>query len=387
MKKKVAVVTATRAEFGLLKPLIVRLQKEDCFEISVLVTGAHLSSDFGNTFGEIEKAGIPIASKIPCLAKGDGPVAMSKTIAQAIEGFSRYFDENPQDLIIVLGDRYEMLAVAICAMNARIPIAHIHGGETTEGAIDEAIRHSITKMSYLHFTSTEEYRKRVIQLGENPERVFNVGALGTENILQMEYMKKSELEASLDFGLQERYGVVTFHPVTLEKTDVKIQFQELIKALDAFPEMSFIITKANADDGGRMINQMIDEYVKRRENMLAVYSLGAKRYLSAVKHSDLVIGNSSSGIIEVPNLHVPTVNIGDRQRGRLMAESVINCSTDADEIIRAMRKAMSSEFRKIIQDMPLLYGEGNTSKQIVEVIKKYLIKDGVINIKKSFYDL
>lgn len=387
MKKRIAVVTATRAEFGLLKPLILKLNREDLWEVSVLVTGMHLSQEFGNTFQEIEEAGISVACKIPCLSEGDGAINMSLNMAMAIQGFSRYFDENPQDLVILLGDRYETLAVAICAMNEKIAIAHIHGGETTEGAIDEAIRHSITKMSYLHFTSTEIYRKRVIQLGESPDRVFNVGALGVENILHMNLMTKSELEENLAFSLKESYGVVTFHPVTLEETDDTEQFYELTKALDAFPEMSFIITKANADAGGRKINQMIDQYAKKRKNVLAVASLGVKRYLSAVKHSAMVVGNSSSGIIEAPVLRVPTVNIGNRQRGRLITESVLNCKNGAEEIISTMKMAMSEAFQKKILEMPLLYGDGNTSDRIVHIIKEYLAVEGRIHIKKQFYDL
>lgn len=387
MKKRIAVVTATRAEFGLLKPLILKLNQEDLWDVSVLVTGMHLSQEFGNTFQEIEEAGISVACKIPCLSEGDGAINMSLNMAMALQGFSRYFDENPQDLVILLGDRYETLAVAICAMNEKIAIAHIHGGETTEGLIDEAIRHSITKMSYLHFTSTEIYRKRVIQLGESPDRVFNVGALGVENILHMNFMTKTELEGELAFSLKESYGVVTFHPVTLENFDVAMQLQELTKALDAFPEMSFIITKANADAGGRRINQMIDEYADMRENVLAVSSLGVKRYLSAVKHSAIVIGNSSSGVIEVPSLRVPTVNIGDRQRGRLMSESVLNCQTKANEIIITMKKAMSTDFQNKIQNMPLLYGKGDTSERIVAILKKIFRNNEGIDLKKSFYDL
>lgn len=385
--KKIAVVTATRAEFGLLKPLIQKLRKVNQWEISVLVTGMHLSEEFGNTLREIEDEGIPIACKIPCLSGGDYAVDITRNMAMALQGFGEYFDNNFFDLVIILGDRYEMLSVAICAMNARIPIAHIHGGETTEGAIDEAIRHSITKMSYLHFTSTEAYRKRVIQLGESPDRVFNVGALGIENILNLELMTKAELEKDLSFSLGEVYGVVTFHPVTLDNQSVKKQFAELQKALDSFPDMSFVITKANADAGGRKINQMIDEYAKKRENILAVSSLGVMRYLSAVKYSAVVIGNSSSGLIEVPALKVPTVNVGDRQRGRLMADSVICCPVEGDEIVASIKKAMTDAFQEKVQKMQPLFGNGRTSEQIVEILKQFLLSEKHMDLKKKFYDL
>ena len=324
--KQICVLTATRAEYGLLKNLIEKLQQELEFCVNVVVTGMHLDKAFGETYREIEQDNIPIYAKIPILSEQDGAVGVSETMANAIVKFGHFFAEKKQDLLIVLGDRYETMAVCIAAMNAQIPIAHIHGGEVTEGAIDDAIRHSITKMSYLHFTSTESYRQRVIQLGEEPERVFCVGALSVENILNQKLMEKKELEESLHFSLGEKYCLVTFHPVTLENSTELEQIGELLQAIDEMSEYHYIITKANADAGGRLINEHLEEYARvRGDRVYLTESLGRLRYLSAMKHCSMVIGNSSSGILEAPVMRVPTINIGDRQRGRIQADSVLNC--------------------------------------------------------------
>ena len=387
MKKKIGVLTATRAEFGLLKPLILRLREEDCFKTDVLVTGMHLSEAFGFTYKEIEEAGIPAAVKIECISEGDTPADVSAGMAMALSRFGKYFAEESYDLLIVLGDRYETMAVCIAAMNAGVPIAHIHGGETTEGAVDEAIRHSITKMSSLHFTAAEVYRKRVIQMGESPERVFNVGALAIENIKHTDFMDRYTLGDELGMDPEKMYGVVTYHPVTLKENSGVEGIDQLTEALDAFPEMSFIMTKANADSGGRKINQKIDDYAASRCNVVAVTSLGVRRYLSAVRNSVVVIGNSSSGIIEAPCLSVPTVNIGDRQKGRLMPDSVISCKAEKDEIIRTMKKAMSPEFHESMKNMENPYGDGMTSERIVTILKKWFEKNGRVEIEKRFYDL
>ena len=387
MKKKIGVLTATRAEFGLLKPLIVQLKKEECFETQVLVTGAHLCPEFGYTYKEIEEAGLSIDVKIECVGQGDEPKDISRNMAMALAGFGEYFNDNKLDLLIVLGDRYETLAVCIAAMNAEIPIAHIHGGELTEGAIDDAIRHSITKMSQLHFTCTEVYRQRVIQLGEHPEKVYNVGALAVENILNNDYMSKEELEESLDFKLKDSFGVITYHPVTLDEDSGVKQLEELLLALESFEDMSFIITKANADAGGRRINKRIDEFVSSHDNVVAVTSLGARRYLSAVRECDVVIGNSSSGIIEAPVLKTPTVNVGDRQKGRFMPESVINCETKKSEIIEAVNKALSYDFKFGLLRMINPFGNGITSINIVKILKNILLLEESIHLEKTFYDI
>lgn len=387
MKKQIGVLTATRAEFGLLKPLILRLMKEDFCEIKVLVTGAHLSPAFANTYKEIEEAGISIAEKIECVTEGDTPYDICNNMAMAMIGFGNYFEKNKLDLLIVLGDRYETMAVCVSAMNAKIPIAHIHGGEATEGLIDEALRHSITKMSQLHFVSTEIYRNRVIQMGEQPNKVFNVGALAVENTKNMDFMSREQLGSDLGINLNGKYGVVTFHPVTLEENSGIEQFGQLIEALDEFSEMPFIITKANADAGGRRINKSIDEYAEKHSNVIAVTSLGVRRYLSAVKECAVVIGNSSSGITEAPCLHVPTVNIGDRQKGRFMPDSVLCCEPEKSAIVDAIYKAVSDAFYQEVQTMTNPFGNGETSEKIAGILRSVFEQEGNIGVVKDFYDI
>ena len=386
MKKKVCVLTATRAEYGLLKPVIGKLLAVPEFDVRIVVTGMHLSPEFGLTYKEIEHDGILIDRKIDILLSADTPTAISKTMGLAMMGFAEYFDQLQPDLLMVLGDRYETLAVCCAAMNQRIPIAHLHGGETTEGAVDEGIRHAITKLSYLHFTSTEEYKQRVIQLGEDPKRVFCVGATGIENILHETLLSKNELEKSLGFLLDKPYGIVTFHPVTLEGDYSAGQFQELLTVCGKHQEMKFIFTKANADAHGRVINQMIDNYVITHDNAVAFPSLGMVRYLSAIQHSAMVVGNSSSGIVEAPSFGVPTINIGDRQKGRIQANSVLNCIPEQDAIERAFTLAMTDEFQAKAQNTINPYGNGKTSGKIVDTIAEFLSNDK-INLKKSFYDL
>ncbi len=387
MKKQIGILTATRAEFGLLKPLIKRLMQEDFCDVKVLVTGAHLSPAFGNTYKEIEEADIPIAKKIECVTEGDSPQDISNNMAMAMTGFGKYFENNKLDLLIILGDRYETMAVCIAAMNAEIPIAHIHGGEATEGLIDEALRHSITKMSQLHFVSTEVYKNRVIQMGEQPERVFNVGALAVENTKNTKFISREALGKDLGIDLTGNYAVVTFHPVTLAENSGVEQFGQLMEAMDTFHDMAFIITKANADVGGRYINSQIDEYAKKRDHAVAVASLGVQRYLSAVKESCVVVGNSSSGIIEAPCLHIPTVNIGDRQKGRLMPDSVLCCEPEKNAIVEAMKKAISGDFRDKVKIMTNPFGNGNTSEQITSIIRSIFDKFGAIGVVKDFYDI
>lgn len=384
--KRICVLTATRAEYGLLKPVIVKLNAVPRLDVRIAVTGMHLSPDFGFTYREIENDNLKIDKKIDILLSSDTPASVSKSMGLAMIGFADYFEELCPDMLLVLGDRYETLAVCCAAMNARIPIAHMYGGETTQGAVDESIRHAITKMSYLHFTSTEEYRKRVIQLGEEPDRVFAVGAMGIENIMHTQLMPMNELSDFLGMPLAEPYAVVTFHPVTLEDNTVKEQFSALLTACDNHPELRYIFTKANADANGKIINSMIDDYVKDKKNAKAVASLGTVRYLSALKYASLVIGNSSSGLIEAPSFHIPTVNIGDRQKGRLMAKSVISCEPDSGEITKAITKALSKEFREKISSVKNPYGDGNTSDKIAGILKEYLF-NREINLKKSFYNV
>lgn len=386
MKKKICIVTATRAEYGLLKPIIRKLSMVESFDIRVAVTGAHLSPEFGLTYREIEKDNIHIDKKIEILLSADTAAAISKSMGLAIIGFAEYFSQSKPDAVLLLGDRYETLAVACAAMNERIPIVHLYGGETTEGAVDEVIRHAITKMSYLHLTSTEAYRQRIIQMGEEPERVFCVGAMGVENALQTKLLDKKELEKRILIDVDSPYALVTFHPVTLEEDSGEFQIKELLEALKRFSGWKFIITKANADKGGRVINKILDEYALRYDNIKVFDSLGTVCYLSAMKYSRMVIGNSSSGLIETPSFGIPTVNIGDRQKGRLRAESVIDCQPEKEEIERAIRKADENRFRERIKEIKNPYGDGETSDKITAVLEERLCRREIL-LKKKFYNI
>lgn len=384
----ICVVTGTRAEYHLLYPLLKRLKESEEYNLKLAVTGSHLSEKYGNTYKDIEKDGINIDVKIPILSDDDATTDINTAMSKAIVGFDKYFAETSIDLVLILGDRYELLSVAIAAMNHRIPIGHISCGDTTEGAIDECIRHSITKMSSIFFPSCEEYRRRVIQLGENPNRVFNVGGLGVENALGVKKMTRGELSKSLDFDLSGRFAVLTFHPVTLEDDTAGGQFQQLLDSLDDFPDLKIIFTKSNADTGGLLINQMIDEYVeKHSDRAVSVFSLGLVRYLSALSIADVVIGNSSSGIEETPSFAVPAVNIGDRQKGRIQAKNAINCEPNKEDITAAIAKALSEEFRNEVKDTISPFGDGNTSANIMERLGYFFSHPQVFPLKKSFYNL
>lgn len=385
--KRIGIMTGTRAEYGLLKPLMQEINKDNDLELYLIVSGMHLSPEFGMTYQEIEEDGFEINAKVEMLLSSDSPAGISKSIGLGVIGFADEFQRADLDMLILLGDRYEALSAAICAMVMRIPIAHLHGGELTEGAIDEGIRHSITKMSYLHFTSTEQYRNRVIQLGENPERVFYVGALGVENIKKINLMTKEELERSIHFEIDENTVIVTYHPVTLENNTVEEQFLNLLEVLDRNPKIRMIFTKANADTNGRIVNELIDKYAAQNsERACAFVSLGQKRYLSALKYCRIVIGNSSSGIIEAPSFGKPIINIGDRQKGRICADSVINCGYTQQEIQQAMETALTEEFENKARNCRNPYEKENTAANIISVIKDYLLNDK-IKLKKGFYDI
>lgn len=385
--KRIGIMTGTRAEYGLLKSLMQEINKDNDLELYLIVSGMHLSPEFGMTYKEIEEDGFEINAKVEMLLSSDSPAGISKSIGLGVIGFADEFQRADLDMLILLGDRYEALSAAICALVMRVPIAHLHGGELTEGAIDEGIRHSITKMSYLHFTSTEQYRNRVIQLGENPERVFYVGALGVENIKKINLMTKEELERSIHFEIDENTVVVTYHPVTLENNTVEEQFLNLLKVLDRNPKIRMIFTKANADTNGRIVNELIDKYAAQNsERACAFMSLGQKRYLSALKYCRIVIGNSSSGIIEAPSFGKPIINIGDRQKGRICAGSVINCGYTQQEIQQAMETALTEEFENKARNCRNPYEKENTAANIISVIKDYLLNDK-IKLKKGFYDI
>jgi GDP/UDP-N,N'-diacetylbacillosamine 2-epimerase (hydrolysing) len=385
MNKKICVITGTRAEYGLLYWTLKQIQEASDFDLQLCVTGMHLAPEFGLTYQQIEKDGFFINEKIEILLSSDTSVGVSKSIGLGVICFSEAFQRLKPDMILMLGDRFEIFSAAAAAMVCKIPIAHCHGGEATEGLIDESIRHSITKMSQLHFTSTEEYRNRVIQLGENPNRVFNVGALGIENINKLQLMDKSTIENSMNFKLAKNNILVTFHPVTLEDATSENQFLELLEAIDLLQDTNIIFTKPNADTDGRIIISLIDQYVVKHLNKsVAFISLGQLRYLSLLNHVDMVVGNSSSGLIEVPSFKIPTINIGDRQRGRLKSKSVIDCEPTKDSIIKAFEIAKSTSFKKSLDSLENLYGTGNSSEKIITVLRNIDIKG---MLKKEFYNL
>lgn len=384
--KTICVVTGTRAEYGLLKPLLKKIEADEELILKLVVTGMHLSTEFGYTVNEIEEDGFAIDRKIEMLLSADTESAIVKSMGIEMIGFSDYFQDSRPDLIVLLGDRYEILMAAAAAMIFRIPIAHIHGGELTEGVIDEAIRHSITKMSMLHFVTIEEYKKRIIQLGENPDNVFCVGSLGVESIHKIDLLSREKLEDEIKIKFDMPVAMVTYHPVTLEQDTSKEQFERLLKVLDENKEFKFIFTKANSDTDGRVINELIDEFVaKRKDRCVAFASMGQLRYLSSLQYCQVVIGNSSSGIIEVPSFQIPTINIGDRQRGRVQAATLINCGTEEKEIQDAITLAMCQNFREKLSQVKNPYDKEGTSDEIVKIIKIFLNKEK--SLKKQFCDL
>ncbi len=379
--KKICVVTGTRAEYGLLSNIMLEIKKSEKLILQTIVTGAHLSEDFGLTYKEIEKDGFRIDEKINILTKNNIPVNTATSLGLAVIGFSTAFEKLQPDLILVLGDRYEILAAAETALVMQIPVAHISGGEITEGAIDDSIRHAITKLSAIHFPANEEYRHRIIQLGENPKYVFNVGDPGVENIHKLNYLTKEELEEFFGYKLENTF-LTTFHPVTTEKSSIQ-QLENLFAALDRFPKHLVIFTKANADNEGREINELIDAYAEKNKERVFVYdSLGKIRYLSTLKYSVAVVGNSSSGIVEAPVLGIPTVNIGNRQKGRVQANTIINCDATEESIYRALQQAVLYK-QDSSREIDLKYNGMNTSTDIIHVLENLEFKDLVI---KKFFD-
>ena len=382
--KKLAVVTATRAEYGLLSPVIKKLRtfEDNEFKADLIVTGTHLSEAYGLTINDIDDR---IDHKIIISVKSDSEYDISANQADALVKFTELFVKEKYNAVILLGDRYESLAIAIAAGNTRTPVFHLCGGDTTEGALDEWIRHSITKISYLHFVTNEVSRNRVIQLGEDPSRVFNYGSTSIDNIIQVADMNKSEALRSI--GLSEcKYALCTYHPVTMENESVDNAINEFLTAIKSFTDLQFIITKSNADQGGARINELLDQAENEVENLHVYTSLGVRRYLSLMRYSELVLGNSSSGIIETPAFRIPTVNIGDRQRGRLQSESIINCGTSANEISDAIRIARSEIHKKKCQSVISPYGSGNSGLLIAEKAFQTVMSERM-DLKKKFYDL
>ena len=384
-KRKICVITGSRAEYGLLSGLMQAIKVDATLELQVIATNMHLSPEFGLTYKEIEKDGFHIDKKVEMLLSSDTANATVKSVGLGTIGFADAYEDLQPDMIGVLGDRFEILSAVSAALFYKIPVAHLHGGEITEGAYDDCIRHAITKMSHLHFTSTEEYRQRVIQMGERPDSVFNVGAIGVENIKNTPLLSKQELEANLQFELGEKSLLVTYHPVTLEHFTAEEQCMNLLEALEEFSDYRIIFTLPNSDTNGRIIMRLIHEFVeKHKERSIAFTSLGKIRYLSALQYISAVVGNSSSGIIEVPSFGIPTLNIGDRQKGRIAAESVIHCGTSKNEIMIGLLQILSEEMRGKMKLQSNPYEKQGTTEAIVRIIKNVSIEN---LLQKSFYNL
>lgn len=384
--RSICIVTATRAEYGLMRPLMHALRRNSAlFKLQILVTGAHLSPEFGYTYKQIEEDGFVIDEKVEMLLSADSGTSIVKSMGLGMIGFSDVLQRLNPDGIVILGDRYEMLSLATSASVLKIPILHLHGGEITEGAYDNAFRHAISKLSHVHFTSTEEHRHRVIQMGENPSCVFNVGAIGIDNIKKLPLIPKDRLSEELGVQWKNKIYQITYHPETLSNIPSQELFTQLLDAVDEIEDATLIFTKSNADTDGRIINKMIDDYVLNNENKAKAFtSLGALRFLSLLAISDGIIGNSSSGIIEAPSLKIPTINIGDRQKGRMQSTSVINTLPNKHSILGAIKYSQSKEFSSVLQEATNPYGDGNTTDKIIQVLETLDFTDLKI---KSFYNI
>lgn len=382
-KRKICIVTGTRAEYGLLYWLIKEIADDNELHLQIIATGMHLSPEFGLTYRQIETDSFTIDAKVEMLLSSDSPVGIAKSIGLGVIGFADALERLKPDILVLLGDRFEILAAAQAAMVARIPIAHIHGGETTEGAFDEQIRHAITKFAQWHFVAAEPYRQRVIQLGESPDRVFNFGSPGLDHLQYMNWLNRPALEQSLDMELRSPLFLVTYHPVTLDKQSPSIPMRELLMALDSFPNATVILTYPNADTGGRILIEEIERWVSQNQHRAKAFvSLGQQRYLSLMGEADVIIGNSSSGLTEAPALKKATVNIGDRQKGRLKAKSVIDTPENRQDIIKGIYQALSKEFQSMLPSVESLYGRGNVSQQIKEKLKFVPLQT-----QKGFFDI
>ena len=384
MNRRICVITGARAEYGLLRWIMEGIRETTGLELQLIVTGMHLSPEFGLTYREVEKDGFCIDRKVEMLLSSDTPAGVAKSMGLGLIGFGDALQELKPDVVVALGDRFEIFSAVSAAMVARIPVAHLHGGESTEGAVDEAIRHSISKMSHLHFVAAEEYRKRVIQLGEHPDRVFLVGGLGVDSIKKLKLLDRDELESSLGFKFGRKNLLVTFHPVTLEEATSAEQMSELLASLEMLEDTHLIFTMPNADTDGRVLFGLIEQFVANHPAARSYTSLGQLRYLSCMKHVDGVVGNSSSGLLEAPSFRRGTINIGDRQRGRLKAESVIDCPPEREAITRAISQLYSEKFREKLSTVRNPYGDGDASSLVVEVLKDFDL-DGIC--KKEFYNL
>lgn len=386
--KKVAVITSTRAEFGLLMPVVKALREyEDLeFMVELIVTGTHMYAEYGHTIDEIERNELRIDIQVDIPVASEEAIDISTNQAVALEKFTSLFDIKHYSGIVILGDRYEMLAIAIAAGNTHTPIFHLCGGDTTEGALDEWIRHSITKMSYLHFPTNEESYKRILQLGESPERVFNYGSTSIDNILNLASLSREEALESIGLADDCEFSICTYHPVTMENGRIDEHISNFLSAIEAYPDIEFIVTKSNADQGGAHINQLLDDAENKIRNLHVFSSLGVVRYLSLMKYAEFVLGNSSSGIIETPAFGIPTINIGDRQRGRLQSESIINCDPDTTSIVNAIKEALDTDFKEKSKMVVSPYGDGHAAEQIAKKIYE-VVRGNTIDLKKKFFDI
>lgn len=384
MKRKICVLTGTRAEYGLLRWLMTDIQNDAVLELQVIATGAHLSPEFGLTYRDIEADGFRIDRKVEILLSSDSPVGITKSMSLGLSGYADALSDLRPDLLVLLGDRYETFAAAAAALVAKVPVAHLHGGEITEGAFDDALRHAISKLSHLHFVALDDYRRRVIQLGERPESVFTVGGLGIDGMLRQPLLSREQLEQSLDLKFKRRNLLVTFHPATLESAPPDVQMQELLQALDSLDDTQLIFTMPNADIGGRALMSMVEVFVAARpERAKAFVSLGQQRYLSCLQFVDAVVGNSSSGVLEAPSFRIGTIDIGDRQRGRLKAASIIECAPQREQIVTALQRVYSTEFQASLREVKNPYGDGGASARIVSLLRDCPL-DALI--MKRFFD-
>ena len=385
MKRKICIISGTRAEFGLLTRLMMLIKNHDKLELQIILTGMHLSPEFGLTYKEVEEKGFKIDSKVEMLLSSDTDISIAKSMGIGMIGFADSLQRLNPDIIVILGDRFEIFSVAATATALRIPVAHIHGGELTEGAFDDSLRHSITKMSHIHFVAAEEYRNRVIQLGEQPSKVFNVGGMGVDSIKNTNLLSTKQLESSLGLKFGEKNLLIAFHPITLEETTFSIgQLKELLCALDEFNNFTLIFTIPNADTGGRKLAEIMQKFTKHKNNCYLFKSLGHLRFLSCLSKVDAIIGNSSSGLLEAPTLKTGTINIGDRQKGRLKADSVIDCDAKKDAIIRALKRLDTEEYKKVLKNSKNPYGNGGACELIVNQLANISIEN---ILKKNFYDI
>ena len=384
MSRNICVVTSSRADYGLLRWVMQGIKDDPELNLQIIATGMHLSPTFGLTCKVIEEDGFEVNAKIEILGSSDTPTAIAESMALALDGTAKAFSGLKPDLVVVLGDRFEIFAATAAALVTKIPVAHLHGGETTAGAFDEAFRHSITKMSHLHFVATDEYRSRVLQLGENPKNVYLVGGVGIDSIKNLPLLSKEDLENQLGIKLDTKSLLITFHPVTLDSESPEQQMKELLAALSHLHDTTLIFTMPNADTGGRVLIDMIEKFVGQNKNAKVFTSLGQLKYLSCISHVDGVVGNSSSGLTEVPTFRKGTINVGDRQLGRIQASSVINCEPKEKDIKRAIEALYSLDFKSNLADTTNPYGEGGASAKIVKVLKEASL-EGIV--KKTFYDL